>query len=294
MTRLDPDGFRELTKYLYDRYKKPIFCTESGFAVMSENSLPLLDALDDRDRVEYYKGVLEAMLDAVHEDGVIMKAYFPWSTRLLQNSIKRWISDTSVNSTLGFLDNFEWADGYETRFGVTYVDYATQARYPKSSAIFLRKWFAEYIETARPVSKAECDSTGVPTSCGSSLSSANTNVALDTTPTNKARDILSIHLNVTTVPELVADSWRTKPNVQPSVSSPAHSPLSDPDSLLRTPLDEGDDQQPGPLPADANSGSRTPSPMHDHAQQQVVLEKEAPGKNPSHGVETAQTKRATA
>ena len=38
---------------------------------------------------------------------------------------------------LGFLDNFEWADGYSTRFGVTYVDYATQKRYPKDSAKFL-------------------------------------------------------------------------------------------------------------------------------------------------------------
>ena len=37
----------------------------------------------------------------------------------------------------GFLDNFEWADGYSTRFGVTYVDYETQKRYPKESAKFL-------------------------------------------------------------------------------------------------------------------------------------------------------------
>ena len=31
------------------------------------------------------------------------------------------------------------ADGYDTRFGVTYVDYATQKRYPKASATFLTK-----------------------------------------------------------------------------------------------------------------------------------------------------------
>lgn len=41
--------------------------------------------------------------------------------------------------TLGFLDNFEWADGYSTRFGVTYVDYETQKRYPKASAKWLVK-----------------------------------------------------------------------------------------------------------------------------------------------------------
>ena len=61
-----------------------------------------------------------------------------------------------VYQWLGLLDNFEWwdfftssfeyetqvayrADGYLTRFGVTYVDYETQERYPKESAKFLVK-----------------------------------------------------------------------------------------------------------------------------------------------------------
>ncbi|KAH0831416.1 hypothetical protein J3R83DRAFT_14087 [Lanmaoa asiatica] len=35
------------------------------------------------------------------------------------------------------------ADGYLTRFGVTYVDYETQKRYPKESAKFFVKWFGE-------------------------------------------------------------------------------------------------------------------------------------------------------
>ena len=39
----------------------------------------------------------------------------------------------------GLLDNFEWADGYRTRFGVTYVDYKTFERTPKDSARFLKK-----------------------------------------------------------------------------------------------------------------------------------------------------------
>jgi beta-glucosidase len=86
MTYLDPAGFRQLTNYLHNRYKLPIFCTENGFAVTNENSLPLLDALDDRDRVAYFKGVLEAMLAAIHEDGAVIKSYFPWSTWSLQNT----------------------------------------------------------------------------------------------------------------------------------------------------------------------------------------------------------------
>ena len=45
--------------------------------------------------------------------------------------------------------NFEWAEGYETRFGVTYVDYeGGQKRYPKKSARELRNIFAEYIGKA--------------------------------------------------------------------------------------------------------------------------------------------------
>lgn len=78
---LDPSGFRDLTKYLYGRYKLPIYCTENGFAVMNENSMPLLDALNDTDRVDYYNGVVNAMLEAI-DDGVEMKAYFPWSAYL--------------------------------------------------------------------------------------------------------------------------------------------------------------------------------------------------------------------
>ncbi|KAF8478828.1 glycoside hydrolase family 1 protein [Gautieria morchelliformis] len=110
-----PEGFRALLNYLWKRYQVPIYVTENGFAVKSENNMPLAQALQDDDRVEYFRGYAEALLAAVTEDGVDIKAYFPWS----------------------FLDNFEWADGYETRFGVTYVDYETQTRYPKASGKFL-------------------------------------------------------------------------------------------------------------------------------------------------------------
>ncbi|KAI0791482.1 beta-glucosidase 1B [Irpex lacteus] len=119
-------GFRDLLNYLYKRYRKPIYVTENGFAVKDENSMTIEQALKDDARVHYYAGVTDALLNAVNEDGVDVRAYFGWS----------------------LLDNFEWADGYVTRFGVTYVDYETQKRYPKDSGKFLAKWFKEHVPTA--------------------------------------------------------------------------------------------------------------------------------------------------
>ncbi|TCD60704.1 Beta-glucosidase 1B [Steccherinum ochraceum] len=119
-----PEGFRELLNYLYNRYHMPIYVTENGFAVKDEHSMSLEQALKDEPRVQYYRGVTQGLIDAVQKDGVDVRAYFAWS----------------------LLDNFEWADGYVTRFGVTYVDYDTQKRYPKDSAKFVSKWFQEHVE----------------------------------------------------------------------------------------------------------------------------------------------------
>jgi beta-glucosidase len=44
------------------------------------------------------------------------------------------------------LDNFEWNSGYTKRFGIVYVDYATQARYPKASAL----WYRDFVASQRP------------------------------------------------------------------------------------------------------------------------------------------------
>ncbi|KAL5514671.1 BGL1B_1 [Sanghuangporus baumii] len=121
-------GFRALLNYLWGRYHRPIYVTENGFAVKDEHTMPLEQALQDDARIEYFKGNCEALFSAVLEDGVDVRGYFPWS----------------------FLDNFEWADGYVTRFGVTYVDYETQQRYPKASSKFLVDWFNEHVEPAVP------------------------------------------------------------------------------------------------------------------------------------------------
>ena len=60
--------------------------TENGFAVKDENYKPLADALQDDARVHYYKGVTEALLGAVNEDGVDVRGYFGWSESLYPSS----------------------------------------------------------------------------------------------------------------------------------------------------------------------------------------------------------------
>ncbi|OBZ77528.1 Beta-glucosidase 1A [Grifola frondosa] len=120
-----PPGFRSLLNYIWATYHLPILITENGFAAKedSENKLPVNVLIHDKDRLDYFEGYTNAMLQAVTEDKVPVKGYFGWS----------------------LLDNFEWSAGYRPRFGVTYVDYDTQKRYPKDSSSFLRKWFTEYI-----------------------------------------------------------------------------------------------------------------------------------------------------
>lgn len=53
--------------------------TENGFAVMNETNMPVDQAVDDTDRVDYFRGNFEALLAAVTEDGVDIRSYFGWS-----------------------------------------------------------------------------------------------------------------------------------------------------------------------------------------------------------------------
>jgi beta-glucosidase/6-phospho-beta-glucosidase/beta-galactosidase len=65
--------------FLTARFRLSPSVTENGFAVKSENNMPIAQALQDDDRVEYFRGYAEAFLAAVTEDGVDIKGYFPWS-----------------------------------------------------------------------------------------------------------------------------------------------------------------------------------------------------------------------
>ncbi|MFC4585911.1 GH1 family beta-glucosidase [Sphaerisporangium corydalis] len=91
--------------------------------VISENGAAFDDvladgAVDDQERLAYIDAHLRTCHTAI-EAGIPLKGYFAWS----------------------LMDNFEWAWGYGKRFGLVHVDYATQLRTPKASAL----WYADTI-----------------------------------------------------------------------------------------------------------------------------------------------------
>ena len=119
----DPSGLHEvLTRVRRDYGDIPIAITENGAAFDDGD---VVDGfVDDPARVEYLEGHLAALARAI-ADGVDVRRYFAWS----------------------FLDNFEWEHGYEQRFGLVHVDYATQRRVPKRSGL----WYRDHIAAARGV-----------------------------------------------------------------------------------------------------------------------------------------------
>jgi len=95
-----PQGLTDLLVRVSNEYTRvPIYVTENG---MSEDN--------DERRVAYYDAHLKAVNEA-QKQGADVRGYFAWS----------------------LLDNYEWAEGYSSRFGIVHVDYATQERTPKGS-----------------------------------------------------------------------------------------------------------------------------------------------------------------
>jgi beta-glucosidase len=114
-----PKGLSELLNRLHEDYRlPPLYITENGAAYRDQ----LVDGrVADVDRIRYLQSHIAAMADA-REAGVDVRGYFVWS----------------------LLDNFEWADGYSKRFGLVYVDYETQRRTLKDSAIWYRGFCGEH------------------------------------------------------------------------------------------------------------------------------------------------------
>jgi beta-glucosidase len=76
----------------------------------------------DVQRTQYIAGHIAAVGEALRL-GVPMAGYMVWS----------------------LLDNFEWASGYDKRFGIVHVDYQTQHRTPKDSAL----WYRDFLQRQR-------------------------------------------------------------------------------------------------------------------------------------------------
>ncbi|MGZ4739505.1 MAG: GH1 family beta-glucosidase [Ilumatobacteraceae bacterium] len=110
-----PSAFGDLLRGIHKTHRFPRYLiTENGAAMPDANRVD--GRVIDNDRLEYFAAHLGQVHQAM-EDGVPVEGYFAWS----------------------LLDNFEWAHGYEPKFGLIEVDMATQRRTPKQSAL----WYAE-------------------------------------------------------------------------------------------------------------------------------------------------------
>ncbi|NLE45556.1 MAG: beta-glucosidase [Chloroflexi bacterium] len=115
--RVSPESLYWGPRFLYERYKLPVVVTENGMA--NTDWVHLDGKVHDSQRIDFLTRYLRAYRRAI-EDGVEGKGYFQWS----------------------IMDNFEWAHGYKQRFGLVYVDFATQQRIPKDSAYWYREVIA--------------------------------------------------------------------------------------------------------------------------------------------------------
>jgi len=96
-----PPGITEVSKWIYEKYRKPIYIFENGIADSS-------DTKRERYTVEH----LRSLSSGIMEQKIPIKGYFHWS----------------------LFDNFEWAMGYKMRFGLYEVDYKTKERRKRKSA----------------------------------------------------------------------------------------------------------------------------------------------------------------
>lgn len=99
-------------KFLYERYRKPIYITENGMAC--HDTVSQDGKVHDPNRIDFLARYLKNLKRAAEE--IDIRGYFQWS----------------------LMDNFEWDKGYAERFGIIYVDFGTQERIWKDSAYWYR------------------------------------------------------------------------------------------------------------------------------------------------------------
>jgi beta-glucosidase len=115
---VSPEGLGTLIRRIEADYDTgPIYITENGSTY--DDVVGANGEIDDAERRDYLAGHLAALRDTIAR-GSRVKGYFAWS----------------------LLDNFEWAEGYLRRFGLTHVDFATQQRRLKGSG----KWYRAFLK----------------------------------------------------------------------------------------------------------------------------------------------------
>lgn len=115
-----PSGLYDMLLRIKENYpSKPIYITENGIGAHEHLINNMVE--DDR-RIDYIRQHLNALLNAMDE-GVDVRGYFLWS----------------------LIDALSWTNGYEKRYGLFYVDYKTQQRYPKKSVYWFRDLAAKRI-----------------------------------------------------------------------------------------------------------------------------------------------------
>jgi beta-glucosidase len=109
-----PWGLYDVLERLAREYgAKRLVVTENGAAFADE--LTPEGRVHDPGRVEFLRRHL-AQVARARRDGIGVEGYFAWS----------------------LMDNFEWSEGYTLRYGIVHVDFETQERRPKDSALYLR------------------------------------------------------------------------------------------------------------------------------------------------------------
>lgn len=147
---VDAGAFADLLVWLRDTYGDalpPVFVTENGIACPD----PVGDdgRVDDQDRIRYVADHLGA-IKAAMDKGVDVRGYYIWS----------------------LMDNFEWARGYQPRFGLVHVDYETLTRTPKASFDWYRDVIATHDVDDQPGGHAPIRIANEPARTGSSSPTA--------------------------------------------------------------------------------------------------------------------------
>ncbi|MFI5155171.1 MAG: GH1 family beta-glucosidase [Chitinophagales bacterium] len=115
---INPGSFyRILKKFSSYKDMPEMIVTENGAAFRDKMAN---NEIDDKERILYFQQHLEALLKAKRE-GLNIKGYFAWT----------------------LMDNFEWNEGYEARFGLIHVDFNTQVRTVKNSGYWFRDFLLE-------------------------------------------------------------------------------------------------------------------------------------------------------